>query len=45
MSFWQPVVGKEMLSFILRQLSMSEAPQKRVKLVTLMDVKCISLWF
>ena len=37
-------VGKEMLRSILRQPPMSEAPQKGVIVVTLMDVKCTSLW-
>ncbi|KAL4838730.1 hypothetical protein H8958_011053 [Nasalis larvatus] len=28
-TFWQPVAGKEMFSFILKQLNASEAPRKR----------------
>ena len=28
MSFWQPVDGKEMFGFILKQPTASEAPQK-----------------
>uniref|UniRef100_A0A2K6L7F2 Uncharacterized protein n=1 Tax=Rhinopithecus bieti TaxID=61621 RepID=A0A2K6L7F2_RHIBE len=30
MNFWQPVAGKEMFSFILKQLNASEAPWKRL---------------
>uniref|UniRef100_A0A2I3S7U6 Uncharacterized protein n=2 Tax=Pan TaxID=9596 RepID=A0A2I3S7U6_PANTR len=28
-AFWQPVAGKEMFSFILKQLNTSETPRKR----------------
>nr|BAE89090.1 unnamed protein product [Macaca fascicularis] len=31
MSFWQPVAGKEMFSFILKQLNASKAPRKRAE--------------
>uniref|UniRef100_A0A2R9A8Y4 Uncharacterized protein n=1 Tax=Pan paniscus TaxID=9597 RepID=A0A2R9A8Y4_PANPA len=33
-AFWQPVAGKEMFSFILKQLNASKAPRKRAEIIS-----------